>query len=90
MNTEESFYGLVAAYFQRPRQKLHSNTRFRKDLKGDGFDLLSLTFLTEERFHCHLRDELLHTTMTLGQFSFMVDCAVNGKDPLEERTDENL
>ena len=69
---EDSIYALIAKFFHKKREDIHSNTRFRRDLKADSIDFLELVLLTEDRLSCRIDDTELAGVTTVGQYIQLV------------------
>jgi len=79
MHLEEKLYSLILAHCGG-KMEVTAETRLKKDLKMDSFDLLELVLKVEDHFDCRLSDELLRGVTTAGHLTLVLENAIIEKE----------
>ena len=75
MDRETELYDLIAENCGNGKP-VNGETRLKRDLKMDDFDLLDLVLKIESRFDCVLPDELWHQAAVVGHLYAALECAL--------------
>lgn len=82
---EETLYPLIARRFKAPLQRIHSTTRFKKDLKVDPQEFLSLILDVEAAFRIDLDDEELTLAENVGTLAHLIENTLGARNHEERR-----
>lgn len=77
MDRETALYGFISEV--RGGRTVSAETRLKRDLKMDDFDLFDLVLKIEARFDCALPDELWRRAAVAGHLWAALECALDKK-----------